>query len=344
MDSPVQNPGQTPQTAPPQAVVADPRLQPTPDYGSLGPGSDAAPAKLSHSAGALRTVAAITAGMVCAAPFLFYGNVHAAWEQLEAYLSLHGKPEPASPAVLSQHEVEKLDSMSAQMQAELLLERSINHYDGANDEIAARVDKWRLRRIKMTPHLTSLSTAAFNSNDLRVRAAAVEIELASLNVAKVPGNIDVFEKQAESTDKSYRDWGLWTLGLLGNRAIEQGRVTEILMHHLDDADEDSRHWAVESLALVGSDEAIAPLLKTFHNDPSPMVRERAACSLAQSGMFTEAQRRSIIPTLLDFAEDASLDEQTHTWVYQALRDITAQNLPNQPSAWRNWYGSSGLQG
>ena len=338
MELPAQNPSQSAQVAPPPV---DPRLQPTPDYGSLGPGSDLSPKKLSHSAGALRTVAAMTAGILCAVPFLVSGNVHAAWEQLEAYLNLHGKPEPASPAILSQHEIEKLDHQPAQMQAELLLERSINHYDGANDEIAARVDKWRLHHLKRNAHLNSLLTAAFNSNDLRVRAAAVEIELASLNVAKVPGNIEVFEKQAELNDQSARDWGLWTLGLLGNRGIEQHRISEILMRHLTDSDPDARHWAVEGLALVGSDEAISPLLKTFHDDASPMVRERAACSLAQSGMFTEAQRRSTIPTLFDFAEDASLDEQTHTWVYQALRDITAQNLPNDPAAWRNWYSNTG---
>jgi len=343
MDSLAQTPGPQPQSALP--TPPDPRLQPTPDYvGSLGPGSDIAPQNISHSAGALRTVAAITAGVVCAAPFLFYGNVHAAWEQLEAYLSLHGKPEPASPAILSQHEIEQLDHMSAQKQAELLLERTMNHYDGANDEIATRVDKWRLRRITMTPQLRSLSTAAFNSNDLRVRAAAVEIELATLNVAKVPGNIAVYEEHAESTDKSYRDWGLWTLGLLGNRGVEQERATEILVRHLDDSDEDARHWAVEGLALVGNDAAISPLLKTFRNDPSPMVRERAACSLAQSGMFTEAQRRSTIPTFLDFAEDPSLGNDTRMWVYHALRDITGQNLPNEPAAWRNWCDASGLKG
>jgi len=72
-----------------------------------------------------------------------------------------------------------------------------------------------------------------------------------------------------------------------------------------------------------------------------MVRERAGCSLAQSGMLTQEQRRSVIPHLLDYADDASLDAQTHGWVYQALRDITGQNLPNDSSSWRNWYSTSG---
>ena len=49
----------------------------------------------------------------------------------------------------------------------------------------------------------------------------------------------------------------------------------------------------------------------------------------------------MIPHLLDYADDASLDAQTHGWVYQALRDITGQNLPNDSGSWRNWYSSSG---
>ena len=94
------------------------------------------------------------------------------------------------------------------------------------------------------------------------------------------------------------------------------------------------------MAYLGANETIAPLLQIFHDDPSPMVRERAACSLAQSGMLTQEQRRSVIPQLLNYADDASLDAQTHTWVYQALRDITGQTFPSDPGAWRSWYSSA----
>ena len=31
----------------------------------------------------------------------------------------------------------------------------------------------------------------------------------------------------------------------------------------------------------------------------------------------------------------------HTWIFQALRDITGQKLPNEISAWRAWFSSSG---
>jgi hypothetical protein len=113
-----------------------------------------------------------------------------------------------------------------------------------------------------------------------------------------------------------------------------------LTSHLKDADEDSRRWAVEGLALAGSALTIEPLLKTMHDDPSASVRERAACSLAESGMFTPEQRMSAVPQLLAYSDDPSLDAQTHGWAFQALGDITHQRLPNESSAWRSWYESS----
>ena len=70
-----------------------------------------------------------------------------------------------------------------------------------------------------------------------------------------------------------------------------------------------------------------------------MIRERAACGLAQSGMLNREQRLTAVPRLLDYASDGSLDDQTHTGVFQALRDITGQTLPHDLAAWRQWYDS-----
>ena len=72
-----------------------------------------------------------------------------------------------------------------------------------------------------------------------------------------------------------------------------------------------------------------------------MIRERAACSLAQSGMLSEKQRRTAVPRFLDDAEDPSLDAETRKWVFQALRDITGQTLPHDAAAWRMWYHGGG---
>ena len=162
-----------------------------------------------------------------------------------------------------------------------------------------------------------------------------------MNMAKTSESAERLLAQAEGSELSQRIWALWGLGLLGNRGVEPERLTQVLVAQLQDSDPEVRHWAVEGLAYLGSDDTIAPLLQTLHDDASPVVRERAACSLAQSGMLTQEQRHSAIPALLGFADDSSLDAQTHTWIYQALRDITGQSLPNDISAWRSWYSSSG---
>jgi HEAT repeat protein len=132
-------------------------------------------------------------------------------------------------------------------------------------------------------------------------------------------------------------WALWAAGLLANRGVAPDRVLAVLTDHLKDEDVDSRRWAVEALALTGSDASIEPLLKTMHDDPSPAVRERAACGIAASGLFTPEQRMTAVPQLLNYADDPSLDAQTHAWAYQALGDITHQRFGKDSGAWREWY-------
>src|SRR6266481_1251231 len=318
----------------------DPRPEPVPEYGTIRSSSSL---KLDQSidpqSGSWRILFAVAVGIVLAG-FFATGNARAAFDQIARFLTLQGKPEPASPAVLSEHEIENLDRETPQKQAEILLQRAVNHYEGANDQIAVRVEGW-WGKLKFTPKFNSLITTALNSSDLRVRAAGIELDLAAMGAIKAPESVERLAQQAESGPRSQRVWALWELGLLGNRGVVPERVNEILVSQLQDSDPEVRHWAVEGLAYLGTNETIAPLLQEFHDDPSPMVRERAGCSLAQSGMLTQEQRHSVIPHLLDYADDSSLDAQTHGWVYQALRDITGKNLPNDSSTWRTWYSTSG---
>jgi hypothetical protein len=127
------------------------------------------------------------------------------------------------------------------------------------------------------------------------------------------------------------------VGGLGNRGIEPDHAFSILENYLHDPDEMTRFWAVEGMALLGSDNTIQPLLDTFRSDPSPKVRERAACSLAQSGMLTKEQRMTAVPSIINFLDDASVDAPTRGWAVQALNDITAASLGNDANAWRNWW-------
>lgn len=264
------------------------------------------------------------------------GSARAAWQEIAEFLSLFGDPEPASANLLSEHEIEALDDMEPQHQAELLLERSLNHYRGANEQIAGRVDSWR-GKLEMEGRLDSLFRIALNSNDLRVRAASIEINIVARKLEKNAATLDRLEPLARSAEQGPRANALWDIGLLGNRGIEPERVADILLASIHDDNINIRYWAVEGLSYLGTNAVIAPLLGVMHDDPSPMIRERAACGLAQSGMLSERQRRTAVPRLLEFADDGGLDDETRKWVFQALRDITGQSLPHRADAWRDWY-------
>jgi len=282
------------------------------------------------------TTSLVAAAFVLGALAAGSGTLRGAWEPIARFVSLQDPPKPASANVLSEHEIAVLSDMTPQSQAELLLERAINHYAGANDQIAARVSGWR-GRITLNERLNNLFVTAINSDDLTVRAAGIEIDIAARNLSKDAATIDRLEPLARFGEQGPRVNAIWDLALLGNRGVEPDHVARILLLSIRDENVNIRYWTVEGLAYLASDESIGPLLDVFHDDPSPMIRERAACGLAQSGMFSAAQRRTAVPRLLDFAEDGGLDPQTRTWVFQALRDITGQSLPHDAAAWRTWH-------
>jgi HEAT repeat protein len=225
--------------------------------------------------------------------------------------------------------------LPAQQQAERLLERAVNHYDGALELIGKSVDKW-FGQLEIQGQLASLLTTALNSNDLHVRATALEIELAGYNLPKRAESADNLMERIRR-EPSARPWALWMLGVLGNRGVETHRAFVTLMDHRNDPDEQTRYWAIEGLSLLGTDETVAPLLEAFRSDPSPLVRERGGCGLAQSGMLTREQRMRAVPQLLKMTDDMTLDDVTRGWVFQALRDITGATIAAQPDAWRAWW-------
>jgi HEAT repeats len=329
---------------------------PTPDYGTLGPDSDFAkpssgfpassplPAPSDPSRAApqnlrlLRAIALI--GGITAALLVSHGG--AAWEKLTG--PLVPKKHPGVSSV--KYSDRDLDLQKPQKQAEMLLTRAVSRSAGATDEIQAHVESWR-GKLRWNPQLSQLTTVALNSNDESVRASGIEVQLAAYGLSKDDSTVEGLVLQASSSNHAQKIWALWSLGLLGNRGVETERVVQVLTGHLKDSgkdSEDARRWAVEGMALVGTTSIIAPLLDSMHNDPSAVVRERAACSLAESGMLTHEQRLTAVPQLINYSDDPALDAQTHAWAFQALHDITKQPLPSNSAAWRSWYQTSGVSG
>jgi len=262
--------------------------------------------------------------------------IRAAWDEFALRMQLQqSEPPSASLAKLSDHEIEEIAALPAQQQAERLLERAINHYDGALELIGKSVDTWH-GQLELQGQLSSLLTTALNSNDLQVRGASLEIELAAYNLPKRSESVERLIERIHN-EPAARPWALWMLGVLGNRGVEARKAFVTLMDHRHDPDEQTRYWAIEGLSMLGTSETLAPLLEAFRNDPSPLVRERGGCSLAQSGMLTRAQRLHAVPELLKMTDDETLDAATRSWVFQALRDITGVFLAADPSAWRSWW-------
>ena len=328
-------------------------LPPQSAFGAPGSGSDAdRRGRSSEStqdrplARAVGPSAAVAAGVLLAVLVGGVGTARAAWKHIAVLLSANGNAAAESSSNfalndiaqsdLATNDLEQLDRLDPQNQAELLLERAVGESEGAVEQISSRLDRWQ-GKIKWNSEIATLTTAALTSHDLRVRHSGIEVELAAYGLAKNTDSLNYLLHTVRSKDHAKKIWALWSLGLLANRGVGTPVAVQALTAHLKDSDQDSRRWAVAALAQVGSPETITPLLRTMHDDPEPSVRQGAASSLAESGMMTREQRLAAVPQLLSYTDDPALDAQTRTWAFQALSCITGQRLPHDSGTWRLWY-------
>ena len=241
----------------------------------------------------------------------------------------------ASSSLAASPSVDTFSRLAPQEQAERLLERAIARDAEALDIIGKDVNGWR-GHLQNTDRLFDLVHTALNSQDLRVRGSALEIDLAANNLKKSPQSVAHLVQQLRDNPAD-RSWALWRLGALGNRGVEPEIVLARLLTYAHDRDEETRYWAVEGLAMLGTDAAVDPLLDRFAYDPSAKVRKRAGCNLAKAGMLTKEQRLAAVPNLLNLFDDDAIDSSTRGWVYGALRLITGAELGNDANAWRKWW-------
>lgn len=224
-----------------------------------------------------------------------------------------------------------------QSEAEHLLQKLASGDTGAADEILSKSATWT-GKTQRTSIATQWTSVALNLHDLHAREAAVQAELALDGVTQDEAGLRFLEQAVG--DPNQRAWALWELGALGNRGIDPVHTAKIIGAYLSDPAVDVRASAVNGLALVGTDETIPMMLDRFRNDPSPVVQERAACALAESGMYTHEQRMTAAASLVSWLDDPLLNSQQRAWTFQALRDISGQNLGTDSTAWRNWYEGS----
>jgi hypothetical protein len=235
----------------------------------------------------------------------------------------------------SNMDVDELSRLAPQQQAERLLELAIHRHENSLDLINQKLESWR-GHLESTGSLFHLVLSALDSDDPRVRSVAVEIDLEASNLSKSPQSVARLLKQIQN-DPHGRYLALWRLGALGNRGVEPATVLSNLLRYSHDANQQTRFWAVEGLAMLGAQESIDSLLSILAHDPARQVRERAADGLSRSGLLTGEQRLTAVPQLLNLLDDDSVDPGTLGLLYSTLRAITGASLGQDPEAWREWW-------
>ncbi len=209
---------------------------------------------------------------------------------------------------------------------------------GAADEVLAHSADWT-GQTHRSPKADQSILTALDLPDIHAREAALAAELA---LDAVPQN---------EAGLSHARRKLWVIpasgfGLCGcwvpweTVGVDPEHTAKILESYLADPDVNVRASAVNGLSLLGTDETVVPMLDRFRNDPSPVVQERAACGLAQSGMYTRDQRMIAAASIVGWLDDSLLTPQQRVWSFQALRDISGQNHGTNSAAWRRWYEST----
>jgi HEAT repeat protein len=89
----------------------------------------------------------------------------------------------------------------------------------------------------------------------------------------------------------------WAANVLGE--VRAGRALPVLVHALDDPDDEVRAKAATALGRLSDRRALAPLLEHLLTDPAPFVRARIAASLGQFGGPEVIDR--LVRTLADSA-------------------------------------------
>ncbi len=229
--------------------------------------------------------------------------------------------------------VGRIDS-ATQAEAEQILARVAAGDSGAVEQAVSQAAAWT-GKTGRTPRSDQLIATILNSSDLRVREAGIQAVLALDGIPCNEAGLDTLKRAVGNPRQ--RAWALWMLGALGNRGVDPVHTAKILETYLNDPEVGVRANAVNGLALVGTDETVPMLLDRFRNDPSPIVQEASACAMAESGMYTHAQRMVAAASLIAWLDDSLLTVQQRSWAVQALRDISRQNLGPDSVSWRQWY-------
>ena len=247
-------------------------------------------------------------------------------------------------APLTDDDVQRIQQLPMQGQAEELLERAIEHDAHALDLFEQNIGSpdW-LGNIKLTDRMKELERRSEFSSDLRVRYANADLNLSMDGWQKTDQGAEQLIERAR-TDSQYRAAAVYFMGMMAGRGVAYDRLYPVLLEYAKhDPDATVRVWAVEGMRYLGTDEALDQLFDSFVNDKSEMVRNRAGCNVSDCGNFKRAQRMRMVPNLISLTQDPNTTPQTRNWSFLALHEITDANVANDATAWQSWYDEHGSE-
>ena len=280
----------------------------------------------------------VTSGAFATIPTLREAAVQQ-WRSISAPLFGHGD---ATDARFDDFYAAMVEDLPPQQRAQRALELSINRSDGAAEYVAREAAGW-IGQITPSPRLDALVEAAMSAPRIETRMAGFEVFLASFGLHKTSAQADQLLVRWDENPVQNGPWMMWALAMLGARGVDRERIYARLLEATQLSDVPQRKAAVDALARLGGAEIVDPLLSIAASDPSPIVRERAFCSLASTGTLLLAERYQAVPGLLFIAESPRSDQQTRGYSYQALKEITNfYELPADPGIWRDKLAAVGL--
>jgi HEAT repeats len=240
---------------------------------------------------------------------------------------------------LTDIDLEHLQTLPEQAQAEQLLGRAIQHDTGALDLFEENIGAWH--DLQRTANMNELERRSQFSTDLRVRYANADLNLAINRVQKTDASVDALIALARA-DPAHRAYSVYAMGMLAGRGVGYDRIYPVLVDYArNDSNPQVRQWAVEGMRYLGTDEALDQLFESFTHDPSDAVRDRAGCNLSHCGNFMRKQRLRTVPKLIELAADPQITPQMRNWTLLALHEVTDAAPPGDASAWRDWYAQHG---
>ncbi|MGH9641970.1 MAG: HEAT repeat domain-containing protein, partial [Terriglobales bacterium] len=272
------------------------------------------------------------------------GGINRARSSAALRATSHKIPARVHYAALTDNDVQRLQQLPVQDQAEELLERAIQHNSRALDLFEQNIDSedWR-GKIKLTDHMKDLERRSEYSSDLRVRYANADLNLSMDGWQKNDEAAEQLIARARD-DAQYRASAVYFMGMMAGRGIAYDRIYPILLDYAKhDPDATVRVWAVEGMRYLGTDEALDQLFDSFVNDKSEMVRNRAGCNVSDCGNFKRVQRMAMVPKLITLAADRGTTPQTRNWAFLALHEITDENISSDASPWQSWYDEHGAE-